>query len=423
MNFLNVIIRRNPSLIKVAVEMHQEGLIPPNTVVVDLDTVRKNALVIKGEADRYGISCYFMTKQFGRNPLVSKVISDLGLKSVAVDIEDVKCLHKYGIPIGHVGHLSQIPRNEIEYVLKEVTPEVITVYSIEKAMQISKIASKLGIKQKLLIRPIGRGDFFYPCQEGGIPEKEIIEATRTINSFPNVRVVGVTSFPCFRLNYFTRKVEPLPNLDTIVRVAKTLEEKLGLTIEQINAPADNSAKTMEILHEKGATHAEPGHAFTGTTPWHAFEDLPEVPAWIYVTEVSHILGDTAYVFGGNFMPTDMCIGIWDYKYHQFRIQALVGSDPESIINSEIYGYIIPGYFDYYEPLFLNDKVRVNIGDTVVMGLRNQVFATRAKIAIIRGISEGRPELLGIFDRCGNMLGEHDVPVNIDEVKALLKRLY
>lgn len=411
MDFLEVTIRRNPNLIRTAVELHQSGEISANTVVIDLDAVKKNAQFIRSEAEKYRISNYFMTKQHGRNPLVNKVIADLGLKAVAVDMEDVRCVHKYGIPIGHVGHLSQIPKNDIEYVLKEIKPEVITVFTIEKARQISSIARKLRINQKLLVRPIAKGDFFYPNQDGGFPEEHVLEAVKTINSFPNVKVVGVTSFPCLRFNLLTRREETLPNFDTLLRVASRLEKDLGLEIEQINTPADTSSKVMKILAEKGSTHGEPGHGFTGTTPWHAFEDLPEIPAWVYVSEVSHLLGNTAFVFGGNFMSADMCIGIWTYQYNHFRVLTLVGSNPETVMENRILGQIVPGYFDYYVPIYPREEDKVEVGDTVVYGVRNQVFASRTKVAVVSGIQNKRAKMLGIFDRTGNMLGKDDIPLN------------
>ena len=402
MDFIELTARRNPILIKVATEFHQSGLIPANTVVIDLDVVKRNAEIIKSEADRAGILNYFMTKQFGRNPLVCNVIRDSGIESaVAVDIEEVKCLHRHKIPVGHVGHLVQIPRHEVEYVLKEVNPEVITVFSVEKAEEISKVAERLGKTQKLLVRVVGKGDFFYQNQEGGFPEEKVVTAVRTINNLGRVKVVGVTSFPCLRFNLKSKKLEPLPNFDTIVRTASRLEKELGIEVEQINAPSDTSAAVMKILAEKGATHGEPGHGFTGTTPWHAFEDLPEFPAWVYVSEVSHFLGDKAFAFGGGLMSADAPLGFWTYLYQQFRLYALVGRDPETIVEKRIIAEPA-GYIDYYGSLYPGPNDRIKVGDTVVYGFRNQIFVSRANVAVVSGIQRKKTKLLGIFDRAGNL---------------------
>ena len=45
-----------------------------------------------------------------------------------------------------------------------------------------------------------------------------------------------------------------------------------------------------MLAAAGATQIEPGHGLTGTTPLHAVEDLPETPAVVYLSEVSHLIG-------------------------------------------------------------------------------------------------------------------------------------
>jgi hypothetical protein len=66
----------------------------------------------------------------------------------------------------------------------------------------------------------------------------------------------------------------------------------------------------------GATHGEPGHALTGTTYLHAHSRQPEIPAMVYVTEISHLEGNQAYAFGGG-------------TYRRARDNnALVGSGPE-----------------------------------------------------------------------------------------------
>ena len=56
---------------------------------------------------------------------------------------------------------------------------------------------------------------------------------------------------------------------------------------------------LKALADAGATQVEPGHGLTGTTPLHALEDLPEIPAVVYVTEISHFIDGEAYCFGGG----------------------------------------------------------------------------------------------------------------------------
>ncbi|HSV32000.1 MAG TPA: alanine racemase [Atribacteraceae bacterium] len=403
MDFLALHIRRNPKLIQIAAEFHQLGLIKANTTVIDLDTLTDNARLMKKEADRLGLENYFMTKQFGRNPLVCRAIMKAGFKSaVAVDMEDARCLHRNDIPVGHVGHLVQVPKHEIGYILREVKPEIITVFSIAKAQEIDQEARRLGVTQKILVRVVGQGDFFYPFQEGGILESDISETTRTLANLKNVHVVGLTSFPCFRFNIQSRKDEPTPNLSTLQRVASRLRNEFNLNIEQINTPGDTSTTLFQTLADMGATHGEPGHGFTGTTPGHAFDDLPELPAWVYVSEVSHIFGSKAYAYGGGLMGADAPLGFWTPMYHRHYMYALVGDDPDTILHQQILAEPA-GFIDYYGSLVLGQGDKVAVGNTVIYGFRNQVFASRANIAVIEGIHNGVPRLSGAYDRMGNLL--------------------
>jgi predicted amino acid racemase len=116
--YLNAIAKRNPVLIRTAAELHQSGAIPANTYVIDLDAIRGNAKALAQESQRVGISLYFMSKHFNRNPLMAHTIVAQGItKAVAVDVQCAKTLHYYGVPVGHVGHLVQTPKNSIGDVL------------------------------------------------------------------------------------------------------------------------------------------------------------------------------------------------------------------------------------------------------------------------------------------------------------------
>jgi predicted amino acid racemase len=120
-------------------ELHQRGEVPTNTYVVDLDAVKLNARTIADAARSADINNYFMTKQFGRNPLISKAIMDAGIQSAAaIDIEETKALHRNGVKVDHVGHLVQIPKADVYFVVREVCPEIITVYSYEKARRLTR---------------------------------------------------------------------------------------------------------------------------------------------------------------------------------------------------------------------------------------------------------------------------------------------
>ncbi|NFF79507.1 YhfX family PLP-dependent enzyme, partial [Clostridium sporogenes] len=55
--------------------------------------------------------------------------------------------------------------------------------------------------------------------------------------------------------------------------------------------------------------------------------------------------------------------------------------------------------DYYITLRSN----ANVGDTVVMSYRTQIFVTRSSVAVVKGIKEGKPKLLGIYDSQGRKI--------------------
>ena len=63
--FLDVTRRRNPKLIQSGVTLHQSGLIPPNTYVIDLDILGENAAALADTAKNHDFTLYFMSKQLG----------------------------------------------------------------------------------------------------------------------------------------------------------------------------------------------------------------------------------------------------------------------------------------------------------------------------------------------------------------------
>ena len=390
--FLHILVRRNPSLVRAAVNLHQAGAIPPNSYVLDLDAVRRNARLIKRAADRAGLSVYPMTKQVGRNPLFVRAVARAGMpKIVCVDWMEAHMVARQKAQVGHVGHLVQIPRHEAARIAA-LAPEVWTVFNLEKAREVSQAAGTVGRVQGLLFRVVAPGDVFYPTHDGGFPLDDVVEAAREIMRLPNLRIVGVTSFPTLLFDPEERVVALTPNMATIVRAAERLRVDLGLEITQINAPGTTSAATMEMLAAAGATHVEPGHGFTGTTPWHAYEDLPDRPAVCYLTEITDVNADQAYVLGGGFFI--------DPVIPEYRVQALVGRDGDDALHRRADAIISPpGGIDYYS-LLDRRSAPMQIGDSVIYGFRIQAFATRAHVVVVRGIARGAPKVVGVYNVSG-----------------------
>ena len=412
--YLQRLVERNPRLLETAIELHQNGRIPPNTWLIDLDVIAENAGALASEAKRLGLMTYLMSKQYCRNPYVTLVAIENGLhKTVAVDMPGALQMRRYGIPIGHIGHLNQIPRYLIPDAVA-MRSEVITVYNLEHARWINDAAADQGKTQDLLIRVYASGDIFFEGQEGGFPEEEVTSAAQEISKLANVRLVGVTAFPCVRYNRGSDDPADLtPNFYTILRAADTLR-RLGLEVKQINAPGNTSSITMPMLAENGATHVEPGHGLLGTTPNHVFQEgLPERPTYTYVSEISHHFGGRAYAYGGGLFQ--------DIYQPGYRARALVGSAWEEARNNSVdYLYEIEQIIDYHAVLHPGD--RCHAGDTVLFGFRTQMQMTRSYIAPISGVSKGEVKLHYLFDHANTALDEAYNPVDPTMVREDVDKL-
>ncbi|MFO7273643.1 MAG: YhfX family PLP-dependent enzyme [Bacillota bacterium] len=378
--FLEVTVRRNPRLIEAALRLHAEGRLPPNTYVLDMDAIRHNARTLAAAARREGIQLYFMSKQVNRNPQVIAAVAEAGIpRGVAVDIDDARAFREAGAALGHVGHLVQIPRAFLPQVLSW-RPEVMTVFSVAHAKAVSDAAVRLGIKQDLLLR-VASG-YFHPGQEGGFDLEELPTVARAISELPGVRVVGVTAFPCLVAE--GGRPTPTPNLTAVTRAARLLREELGIEVSQVNAPSLTCVATLPMLRQAGATHGEPGHALTGTTPLHATSDQPELPAMVYLTEVSHTWRGRAYVYGGGSYP----------RGHMRN--ALVGT---ALRRATLHRPAAEN-IDYYLTL---DDPKAREGEPVIAAFRTQAFTARANLALVEGIQQGAPRLAGLYDRANRPL--------------------
>ena len=140
--FLDLTLRRNPTLVEQAIALHQTGRIPANCYVIDLDAVDHNAGVIAREAARHGLKTFAMTKQMGRNGSFCRAVARGGIPAaVAVDMECARACHRAGMTIGHLGHLVQIPRHEAD-AAASMTPDYWTVFAAEKAQEASDASLK-----------------------------------------------------------------------------------------------------------------------------------------------------------------------------------------------------------------------------------------------------------------------------------------
>jgi len=213
----------------------------------------------------------------------------------------------------------------------------------------------------------------------------------SFDALPGGRFAGITSFPALLFDPATRSVKTTPNLETLRRAREALA-KAGRKDIEVNAPGTTSAKVLAFLAEAGATQVEPGHGLTGTTPLHVVEDLPERPAVVYLTEVSHFAGGEAYCFGGGLYI--------DPVFPDYDVKAIVSSEPTAsaaaLKSVEIPS---PAAIDYYG-MIKGGAAAARVGDSVVFGFRPQAFVTRAYVVGLSGLARGAPHVEGVHDAFG-----------------------
>lgn len=411
---------RNPELVAAAIELHQSGAVPAGTYLVDLDAVAQNAALLADEARALGLRTYAMTKSYGRNPFVTGVALAQGLDStVAVEPREIYAIRRFEQPIGHVGHLANVPLRETPAIIA-LEPEVVTVYTVEAAKAVSEAARARGRRQSLYVRVNRVGDEIFRAFVGGWTEDECVDAIRPILELPNVDVTGLTSYPC--ISYSTTDVREArlnSTFFTMLRAKERLELELGLEDLRVNAPANNSVATLRMLAEHGATDVEPGHALLGGSLLHAHNELPEKPAQVYVSEVMHRWAGELYTAGSGMLYIEGYGGA-----HDRPERCLVGRTFEGACEQPT-TMIYRGHVDYYA--VCEDVPGARQGDTAIYALHPQYFVNRAYVAAVSGISRGEPRLEMIFDWATNGLDESLQPVPptwvVERVERLIAERY
>ncbi len=385
--FLDVLRRRNPAFLETAAALHQEGRLPANCYLLDLDAIHANAAVLRREGERLGLELLAMTKQVGRAPGFIQAIRAGGITSgVAVDMTDARAIHASGLTVGHLGHLVQVPQGEAA-TAAALAPANWTVFSYDKA----KEAAAVSHDQALLLRIQAAGDVFYEGHEGGFDAGQVVEEAEAVDALDGVHFAGITTFPALLYDPESQEVSPTPNLTTLERAAEALRAA-GYSRLRINAPGTTSTAVLRLLADHGATQVEPGHGLTGTTPLHAVRDLDELPAVCYLTEVSHLHGAHAYAFGGGLYV--------DPVLPAYPLRALVLEEP-ALDDAQLFDASIPpaSAIDYYGQLAYGERPP-RTGASVIFGFRMQAFVTRAYVAGISGVASGNPQVAGIWTRDG-----------------------
>ncbi|MFE9883496.1 alanine racemase [Streptomyces scopuliridis] len=385
--FLETVLTRNPALVDTATALHRSGAIPPDTYVMDADAVEGNAALLAAEAERLGLSLWFVVKQFGRNPALIRAVARHIPRFAAIDPSEARTLHAAGAQAGNLGHLVQIPRRDLPEMLAW-RPEAVTVFDLANARAVSEAAAELGVVQDVFVRLEGVSGSVYPGQEGGVPLDALDEFASAAEQLPSIRIAGVTAFPCVLCDPATGLPAPTPNFELALKARELLTAR-GHHPVALSAPSATSMATLPLLAELGATHGEPGHSLTGTTPLHAIDPhQPERPAYVYVSEVAHTLADgRPALYGGGFYSR---AGIRTALLPRTGLRLPVQGAPAENI-------------DYYRLLDAPPSGEVRAGDTAVLAFRTQIFVTRSTVAVVAGLSTGKPRLTGLYDARGRAL--------------------
>ena len=389
--FLDLLTRRNPKFIETTIALHQTGKLPANCYVIDLDAVEKNARHFSTEATKLGLKTFAMTKQVGRHSGFCQAVVKGGIKdAVAVDIACAVACKRAGMNIGHLGHLVQVPKHEAALTASHLQPDYWTVFNDIKASEAAGAAKHAKRNQALLARIQTEGDIFYRGHEGGFSADAIVDVADQFDALAHAHFAGITTFPALLFDQVTSKVKPTPNLTTLAKAAEALAKASRKNIE-INAPGTTSSTVLGALADAGATQCEPGNGLHGTTPLHAIEDLPELPAVCYLSEVSHQHADRAYCFGGGLYI--------DPVFPDYDVKAIITKDPSQRPTASVE---IPATsaIDYYGMIDTTGSVKPEPGDSVVFGFRGQAFVKRSFVAGVSGVTSGNPQVTTIENSFG-----------------------
>lgn len=382
------LIEQNPTFAEAVIDLHQAGELPPDCYVIDLDTMAANSELICTEAHRHGLEVIAMTKQFGRHPAALETLRRAGVDSfVAVDMTCARAIHRAGQPLGHIGHLVQVPTHLAEEAVA-MRPQNWTAMTTAKAEQAAAAAAEAGTEQALLARIFGASDVVVDSHAGGFSAADLLATAESISALDGGAFAGVTSYPALIFDRDEHVVVPTPNLATLERARKELEAA-GWRNVRVNAPGETSTKVVSTLASAGVTQIEPGHGFTATGAYHAFADLPERPAMVYLSEVSHTDGETSFCFGGGLY---LCVGSVDYTP-----TAIVGSTFDEAVARRVVATLSQQHqeIDFYGRLAAPASGQLQVGDSVVFCFRAQAFYTRSFVAAVAGVHAGMPTITGI----------------------------
>ncbi|WP_288771418.1 alanine racemase [uncultured Sneathia sp.] len=375
--FLKRLLDTNKAFVDASLDLYKKGLILPDSYCIDVDMFLENAKNILNEAKKYNINLFYMLKQVGRNPYLAKKLEDLGYKGVVcVDFKEVEVMMKNNLKLCNIGHLVQIPKNMLSRVI-EYGVEIITVYSYDMIKEISNIALSLNKTQDIMLRILDENSEIYPGQEAGFSVNEVKELIPKLKDLKGVKLNGITSFPCFLYSPDEKCIKETNNLFSVLEVNEFLKNQ-NLYVKHINLPSVSTVENIKKIYSYGGTDAEPGHALTGTTPLNIDSGI-EIPAYLYISEISHVFKNNSYFYGGGYYPRG-------HMKHGYIDNKIVNVNNFNATN-----------IDYY----LSLEGKYNIFDPIILCFRTQMFVTRSDIVLIEGIHSNNIHIVGIYNTQGD----------------------
>lgn len=375
--FLKRLLDTNKAFVDASLDLYKKGLILPDSYCIDVDMFLENAKNILNEAKKYNINLFYMLKQVGRNPYLAKKLEDLGYKgAVCVDFKEVEVMMKNNLKLCNIGHLVQIPKNMLSRVI-EYGVEIITVYSYDMIKEISNIALSLNKTQDIMLRILDENSEIYPGQEAGFSVNEVKELIPKLKDLKGVKLNGITSFPCFLYSPDEKCIKETNNLFSVLEVNEFLKNQ-NLYVKHINLPSVSTVENIKKIYSYGGTDAEPGHALTGTTPLNIDSGI-EIPAYLYISEISHVFKNNSCFYGGGYYPRG-------HMKHGYIDNEIVNVNNFNATN-----------IDYY----LSLEGKYNIFDPIILCFRTQMFVTRSDIVLIEGIHSNNIHIVGIYNTQGD----------------------
>jgi predicted amino acid racemase len=410
-------LERNPAMLEAAIRLHQEGAIPPSTHLIDLDTVAHNASVIAESAKRFSLTAFAVTKQDGHEPHMTRLVLDRGFDGVtAVEAIQAYRVHRHGFPLGNVGHTSQLPRAEVGRILA-MDPKFVTVYTVEAAQRVSEACVALGRTQPLYVTVGRAGDEGTHAELfGGWDETECVEGIRPILGLPNIHVAGIAQH--VTIDYASQDdpytARPTEAFFTALRARERLERDLGLDDLRINCSGNCNAVTAGILASYGATDIEPGAALVGSGRFHALLDMPEIPAQVFVSEITHHWAGNAYAIGGGFGF------VWEMDGSLAPFRGIVGRSLDEARAQQL-DFRGPPWYDVYGLFEDPDRIAA-VGDTLLFVHLPQVIMERCYVAAVSGISRQRPIVEALLDSEGTVLDGDRNPLSLADARDSVERV-